>query len=749
VTKKVRVEIIGDPSSLARAFGHASASAKGFGADMQAVGGRISGVGRKLTTGLTLPLAAAGVASIKLAGDFEQTMSRIVGLAGVSEKQVGEWADELLRLAPALGKAPQELAESLYFVASSGVDVSRALGVVTVSAKASAAGLGETQVVADAVTSAMNAYGQKNMTAARATDVLVAAVREGKGEASDMAPVLGNVGAIAAQLGVSFEEVGAAMAAQTRLGLDAATAATQLQATFSALLKTTPKAEKALEGVGLSSAGLRRQLKEEGLLAMLDTLKAAFKGNTAEMAKAFPNVRALRGLLALTGKNAAEVAGIFGRMKDNTGALDHAFEAVADDSAFKFNQALAAIKATAIIMGGILAPLATDLADFVARLATAFGKLSPRMKKAILVVVGLAAALGPLLIVLGSVITAIGLIASPIGIAVAAAIVLGASFATLMVKSERFRDVVSGAMRVVGEAAEEYWPRVKKAGQDVMTWYQTNLAPVIRQVVDTLSALWRRFGDEILAVMRATFEVLIPIIRAAFDTIKNTVTLFLAILRGDWGDAWRALKNLVRDSLGNILDILKAQLELLKAQARLLGTALIEGLKSGLSGLAGLIRDVFSGIGGTIKSFFSGASGWLVGAGKAIMRGLWEGMKKIWRQISDWLGSLGGWIGDLKGPLTKDRVLLLDQGKAIIGGLERGMRLALPSVLDTVSGIAPSIRGVAPVAVSPGGAGAGATYVINVPLSNVYGDADKAALELRDRLKRMVNAGQIPDVGLA
>ena len=124
--------------------------------------------GTSLTKYVTLPLVAAGAASVKLAFDFEKTMSQITGLAGESREQVAQWGNEILELAPKLGRAPNELAKALYFVSSSGIEAAKAMGVVEVSGKAAAAGLGDTEVVADAVTSAMNSYRDANLSAAQA-----------------------------------------------------------------------------------------------------------------------------------------------------------------------------------------------------------------------------------------------------------------------------------------------------------------------------------------------------------------------------------------------------------------------------------------------------------------------------------------------------------------------------------------------------------------------------------------------------
>ena len=160
------------------------------------------------------------------------------------------------------------------------------MGVLGNAAKAAVSGLGDTQTVADALTSAINAYGESTLSASHATDVLVATVKAGKGEADTLAGSIGNVSALAAQLGVSFNDVGASLAALTQLGIDAQTASVELQQVFSNLIKVTPQAEKAFKSVGLSAEGLRKEFADKGLLAGLNTIKTAFSGNLTALAKA-------------------------------------------------------------------------------------------------------------------------------------------------------------------------------------------------------------------------------------------------------------------------------------------------------------------------------------------------------------------------------------------------------------------------------------------------------------------------------
>src|ERR1043166_4313766 len=379
MARKISVEILGDSSSLIRAYKRSADAGSAWNRDISRIS-RGASVATAGLHGLARSVAFASAAFVGGAGltaglkgsltafdSFQDAMQKTIGLAGVAQSQVAGFSEQILSLAPAVGKSPQELANAFFFIASSGIKAADAMGVLTAAAKASAAGLGETQQVADAVTSAMNAYGPSVLSAQKATDVLVAPVREGRGEADQFAGVIGNVAALAAQLGVSFNDVGAALAAQTRLGIDAETAATQLQRVFSSLIKVTPQSAKAFASVGLSAKGLREELANKGLLATLETVRTAFfpqgQPNLTAIAKAFGDVRALRGVLALVGKQAQETTGIFQRMNDVTGSTAAAFAAVSKDTAQRFREMRAAVEVAGIRIGAVLAPLAGKVAD--------------------------------------------------------------------------------------------------------------------------------------------------------------------------------------------------------------------------------------------------------------------------------------------------------------------------------------------------------------------------------------------------
>lgn len=370
MARKLIVEIIGDSTSYQRALGKSEQASRRFGETTRRAGKQAFRMGAEVAA----VGAVIGVVASREFSKFEDSMNKIIGLVGVSREQVHAWSDDLLEMSTVVAKSPTELADALFFITSAGFRGAKALDALNVAAHASAAGLGETKTVADAMTSAINAYGQANLTATQASDVLVATVREGKVEAAALAPVIGNVAAFASALGVSFDQVGAALAAQTRITGDAKSASVQLTNVFSTLAKGAPKTVKGFKAVGLDLDTVRETLaKPNGLLKALLLLKEHFGGNIKAAAQAFGNIRALRGVLALVGKSADQTEKIFAHMRDTTGSTARAFAAISEDEGFQFQRTLQALRVVGIRLGAILEPLA----NLIARgLTNAFKRVS-------------------------------------------------------------------------------------------------------------------------------------------------------------------------------------------------------------------------------------------------------------------------------------------------------------------------------------------------------------------------------------
>lgn len=343
------IRLRGDSSQLTGAVKKSKKEINGFQK-------QLSGVSSTLKTVFVGAVSVAAVQSVRLAKDFTKSMTQIKALVGVASDEVDAMAVSARKMAIQTGKSSNEAAEALFFITSAGLRGADAMNVLEASLKASAVGLGQTKSVADLATSALNAYGTENLSAIEATDILTASVREGKLEASELAASMGRVLPVASNMGVEFHEVGAAFAAMSRTGTNAAEASTSLNAILSGLLKPTQDAEMALGEMGLSSKGLKEQIKEEGLLSVLKTLKTEFDKNSDASARVFPNLRALRGVLDLVGAGAETNAQIFESLSKSLGATDEAFEKTKDAS-FEFDVQVAMLQDNLLSIGQELLPL--------------------------------------------------------------------------------------------------------------------------------------------------------------------------------------------------------------------------------------------------------------------------------------------------------------------------------------------------------------------------------------------------------
>lgn len=352
------------------------------------------------TTTLTLPLVLAGKAVFTFAKDYEYAMQKIVGLTGVAQSAVNDWSKEILAIGPQLGRTPKELIDALYFISSSGIKGAEAMNVLKLSAKAATAGLGTTQTVADLLTSTLNAYAGTGLTAAYATDVLVAGVREGKAEAEGFASAMGQIIPIAAQLGVSFDQVAGGMAAITLSGASSANAAVYLKGVFNSLLKASSQGEKALNSVGTSYAELRNILSQQGLIALMQKLRdIQMKYGDELLSDVLPNIRALTGYLSLAGKNFKYNTELMKRVTESTGSLGRAFAAVSDTIKVRYDKAISQAQTSMILLGKSVAdsvlPFLEKLVKKLEETTTWFNSLSESGKKLALTIGGIAAALGP------------------------------------------------------------------------------------------------------------------------------------------------------------------------------------------------------------------------------------------------------------------------------------------------------------------------------------------------------------------
>ncbi len=386
---------------------------------------RIRTIGYLTSATLTAPIIAAGKAAVQLFSEYEYTLQKIVGLTGTAQEEANQWTEEIKGMAREFGKMPQELLESLYFIASSGIHGSEALDVLAVSTKAAAAGLGDTQVMADLVTSALNAYANTGLTASKVTDTVVASVREGKAEASGFASAMGSLIPIAANMGVSFEQIAGAMAAITLTGASASNAAVYLKGVLNALLTAADQGKDRLKELGTSYGELRYILQSgpDGLIKVMQRFRDIQMELGDEAIKdVLPNIRALTGYMSIAGRNFQYNTELINRVVNSSGDLNEAWMAVADTVKIQLDRALVSVKLSMMDLGKAVIPTFIRLLNWLVvhleNLTERWNRMSDAQKEFRTKLLLAMAAMGPFLLIASSLIYVLSGLVSTIGLVV-------------------------------------------------------------------------------------------------------------------------------------------------------------------------------------------------------------------------------------------------------------------------------------------------------------------------------------------
>lgn len=254
-----------------------------------AKGGQNAAGGLNSAMGLaSAAIVGIGVASVKSAMTFEQSMRNVNSVAHLPEDQFQKLQDDVISFALTTRSSADNVAKSLYMVASAGleldekvksvtvqtadgaVQMSEAMAVMQASSRAAGAGLADVDEVSKLLISTLRAYNMDAGQSGHVTDVFLKVVQSGLVTLPQLAGVMGRLAPLAANLGVSVEEMGYSFAQMTNTGLTAEQAATRLNAIFTQMIKPSEGLQNVIEKLGYSSG----TTLIEGMGGVLPALKA-------------------------------------------------------------------------------------------------------------------------------------------------------------------------------------------------------------------------------------------------------------------------------------------------------------------------------------------------------------------------------------------------------------------------------------------------------------------------------------------
>lgn len=255
-------------------------------------------------------LGKAFADSIQAAGSFETSMAKASTLFGDVNVDTENLNKKMLDLSSATGLAADELGGALYSALSAGIPVTEDMGEATAfletAAKLAKSGFTDVDTSLSALAKTMNAYGMETDDADKIAKILIQTQNKGITTVDELGQNLAQVTPTAAAMGVSFENVGAALASMTAQGTPTAQATTQLNSLFAELGKSGTKAAQSLEAAtaGTEYAGKSfTDLTNEGvsLGEILSLVGDYASKNNLSMLDMFSSIEAGKAALSITG----------------------------------------------------------------------------------------------------------------------------------------------------------------------------------------------------------------------------------------------------------------------------------------------------------------------------------------------------------------------------------------------------------------------------------------------------------------
>lgn len=538
--------------------------------------------GTAATVTLTAPVVAAGKAVFGVASDYEQANARIAAAFGVS----GEEAERFSGIGKRIyeggwGQSLDEVNDALIQCKSTLRDVSdEDLQTVTTNALMLSDTFGADVNESIRGTNAlMEGFG---LSATEASDLLTAGMQRGLNYTDELGDNLSEYSVRWGEAGMSASEYFSLLEAGTSNG------AYNLDKVGDYLNEflTALSDGRMEESIGSFSEGTQEVFEnfKNGSATAEDMLQAVL-GDLTQMPNEYDKAALASTLWSSLGEDNAmgmieSLAGVQDSFGDVAGAAQQAQEAASDSFAVKSQEAMRELQGSIEPLGEPLLNIATNVAGVVKPFSEWFAGIGEGGQTAVLAIATIAAAIGPVLSTVGTVVDtvpkigaafqvvgklgtgALGLIAAHPVVAAIAAII--AAVVLLWNNCEEFRDAVTAVWDAVCAAFEVATQVAGDVAQSVGEFFS--------QLGETLGGVW----DGICST-----------VQGAIDAISSTISAVLSAIQAVWDSIWGAVSSTASSVWGGISSTI---------------SSIVNGIRDTISSVFNAAKDTVSSVWNSIKS---------------------------------------------------------------------------------------------------------------------------------------------------
>lgn len=459
-------------------------------AGLDAFSDKVSKAGAGLVP-LSAGIAAIGAGSAMMATQLNKEMANVATLmdekVSFSMKTANERAIEMREsvqnMAVSMGKDTSDIAAGLQTVIGTMEEGPETMKQLEIAAKMGAAGLADTTSAFNLLAGVTAVYGDKSAAAFQKTsDLMFQIANYGVTTIPQLSSSLSSVTPIAAQLGISMEELGAQMIVSTRAGVSTGETVTRMSSAMVALMSPSKDMSAAFKELGFASG--EAMIKSLGFTESLRTLKKYSDESGVALMDLTGRKEGMLHAMTLAGSAGKDFNLMLERMKDVAGSTDNAFARQTQGinaAGFAWEQFKSRLQKLAQDLGNVLIPALVELGKLLVPLVGIaeeavkwFGSLSPTVKTVAVAFGVLVAAAAPFLLFLGSLasvgavaLTGIGMLGNGLsalitvlglaGKAIGAFLTgLGGMVIPLAVVAAGVATLISGLSRLADEIDETY-----------------------------------------------------------------------------------------------------------------------------------------------------------------------------------------------------------------------------------------------------------------------------------------------------
>lgn len=562
------------------------------GQKMEAVGNSIAGAGKKMM-GVTTVIGGVGVAAVKTAADFDSAMSQVAAVSGATGKDFDALRNKAREMGAKTKFSATEAAEAMNYMAMAGWKTEDMLSGIEGIMNLAAASGEDLATTSDIVTDALTAFGLSAKDSSHFADILAAASSNANTNVSMMGETFKYCAPIAGALGFSAEDTAEAIGLMANAGIKSSQAGTALRTIMNNLAGDVKISGKAIGDVTIATTNADGSMRD--LSDILADCRSAFGNLTesekAQAAESLVGKNAMSGFLALMNAGEGDIDKLSSAIDNCDGSAEKMAMTMQDNLAGQFTILKSQLQELAISFGDILMPAIRSIVSKLQGFVDKLNGMDEGTKRTIVTIALLVASIGPLLIIIGTTISKIGVamqgfvklangisklkiaiqggtgvlgklgaalggISAPVLAVVAVIAVLVAAFVHLWKTNEGFRDAIIGT-----------WTRIK----DTISGFCQGIVDRLNalgfqftDIVDVLKAVWNGFCQILAPIFEGVFNNIANILSTVTGVITGILDVFIGIFTGNWSRAWNGIKEIfssiwngISSFFSNIINVIK------------------------------------------------------------------------------------------------------------------------------------------------------------------------------------------------